>query len=192
MLLVLWWSSRTAAYTTTTTVTTPTAACGFVRELTEHLQRRRRRGVTRPCSRDERLPVRGGQRTDPVVANVVVVVVVVVVVIIVVIASNSALQMPFSLLPFSFRQRRQLLGAFSHEQFLPLPLGLDPLVIPRVDHCQCVQLRRHDPELTLRKAGFDEGATTKRRRRGNRDDEDEGNATRTTTRTPSAIDYQWY
>jgi hypothetical protein len=84
------------------------------------------------------------------VANVVVVVVV----LIVVIASNSARQLPFSLLPFSFRQHRQLLGAFSHELFLPLPFGLNPLVVPGGNHCQCVQLRRHDPELALRKAGL--------------------------------------
>ncbi len=97
--------------------------------------------------------MRSGQRTGPVVANVVIVVVVA---LIVGIASNSARQ-----LPFSFRKHCQLLGAFGHELFLPLPLGLDPLVIPRGDHCQCVQLRRHDPEFALPKAGFGE-----RRRNG--------------------------
>ncbi len=202
MLLVLWWLSQgtgTAAATTTTAIEPAVAAnaCCFVGELTEHLQRRHRRGVTRRCScarRNERLPLRGGQRTARIVANVVVVVVVVVV--IAVSASNSARQLPFSL-----RQYRQLLGAFSHELFLPLPLGRDPLVVPRADHCQCVQLRRHDPELALRKAEIDEEAATKRRRRDNEDDEGNGNSTntttaetttRTTTRTPSATNYQWY
>jgi hypothetical protein len=79
-----------------------------------------------------------------------------------------------------------------------LPLGLDPLVIPRGDHCQCVQLRRHDPEFALRKAGFDE------RRRNGQDEttrmtkktemHDDCRKSETTTRhgTLKAADYQWH